>query len=217
MSPHRLAVLLFLMAAFVRGALAAGAEKAEAESSAQNIPSPPPTLEASVKGDDFVGNRIVNHAYVSYGTNRFSFVVPEGCHVDGASGEKLVVVNEGYDCFLSFRVVGPLPAGNRELQPEVCRQLLLSRYPGATISEEYSRSVANHSGPAFDFQWLNSSGAPQSGRVVFVPMAAGFVEFSLITTVEKAISGQTLFHRFLLTFRTDESGKLDVVHFAEAI
>ena len=72
-------------------------------------------------------------------------------------------------------------------------------------------------GAAFDFRWRNSSGTVQSGRVIFVPMAAGLVEFSLVTTEEKTSAGQELFHRFLLTFRTDVSGKLEVVHFAEYV
>ena len=214
MSRRKLIGLFSLLISLVH---AAAADEAVEPASGNGPTNPPPALKASVRGDDSVGGRTIHHAYVNYGTNRFSFVVPEGCHVDGSSSEKLVVVNEGYDCFIGFRVVGLRPAGIPTLNVDHCRELLLSRYPKAEITEEYSRSVASHEGAVFDFRWRNSSGTVQSGRVIFVPMSAGFVEFSLVTTEEKTSAGQELFHRFLLTFRTDESGKLEVVHFAENV
>lgn len=209
--------LFGLLSGFILVALpAVGADAIEpsAEGGATN---PPPALKAAVRGDDFVGGRTVNHAYVTFGTNRFSFIVPDGYRVDSSNPEKLVVVNEGYDCFIGFRVVSSMPPDTRELKADTCRELLLSRYPGAQITEEYIRTVANHSGPAFDFQWRNASGTMQAGRVIFVPMTAGIVEFSLITREDIISVGRQFFHALVRTFRTDESGKLEVVHFAESV
>jgi hypothetical protein len=176
-----------------------------------------PALTAAVKDEETIGDRPIHHAYLTFGTNQFSFIVPDGYRVDCSNPEVLAVINQNYDCFITMRVIDRLPAGAQEVHPDTCRELLLARYPDASITEEYSRSVANHVGPAFDFQWLNPGKSLQSGRVIYVPMAGRIVEFSLVVEAGKFSGCQQFFHAILLTFRTNEKGKLEVAHFAESV
>ena len=76
MSLLRLALLSVLLPGFAHGVLAAEAEALDSASPVVVVSNPPPALKASVKGDDFVGNRTISHAYVSYGDASSSIFSP---------------------------------------------------------------------------------------------------------------------------------------------
>ncbi len=186
------------------------------ERPAQEVaPTPPPALVTSIEADEIIGDRQVQHALLSFGTNAYSFIIPELFHVESSSPDKLVIVNQGYDCFLTVRLVEPASGDLHEPDMEACRRRLLDSYAYAKISEEYQRSIANHSGPAFDFTWQNSGGGVAAGRMIFIRTAAGILEFSFRTGTDQFTVGEHAFNSIVLTFRTNEKGALEVARIAE--
>jgi len=205
----------FLLAIWSALATVAGAQVSYVGLISTN--TPPPGLKAQVKDEEMIGETPVHHAYLTYGTNQFSFILPDGYRLDCSNPNKLVVINDSYDCFMSFHVVSSLPADQLSATADFCRDLLLQRFPGAKITDQCSRTVANHAGPAFDFEVQQSGASLQSGRAIYVAAPAGILEFSLTSPADKFSSYQQFFNALLLTFRTNEGGKLQVVHYSSNI
>jgi hypothetical protein len=176
-----------------------------------------PVLEVSLKNEEFVGLEQVRRAYVTYGTNTFAFVVPYDFRMDASDPDKIVLINREADCFLTFRILDTKPALAPETQTEYYRALLTTRYPESSTLEEFYQSVANNSGPAFDLQWRNSNSATQAVRTAFIPSVAGVLEFSLLAPSEKFEEGRSFFNSFLLLFRSNENGKLEIARLSDKI
>jgi len=174
-------------------------------------PVVPSLLQVSIVYEPVPNLPPVPRAYVTTGTNQFAFVVPEGFRVDASNPETILLTQNDYSCFLTLRIASPAPADPSDVKPDFCRALLSSRFPGAKISEAFSLAAANHSGPAFNLQWTTSGGVAQSARVAFIPSAAGLLEFSLVASPGKFSGGQPPFNSLLLTFRTNEGGKLEIL------
>ena len=174
-------------------------------------PVVPSLLQISIVYEPVPNLPPVPRACVTTGTNQFAFVVPEGFRVDASNPETILLTQNDYSCFLTLRIASPAPADPSDVKPDFCRALLSSRFPGAKISEAFSLAAANHSGPAFNLQWTNASGVAQSARVAFIPSAAGLLEFSLVASPGKFSGGQPPFNSLLLTFRTNEGGKLEIL------
>lgn len=151
----------------------------------------------------------VYRAFVTVGTNKFSFGAPSNFRID-AYPEKILFNSTDYSCFLTFRIMDSALPDTAQLKAESYRDLLLSRYPGAKIVGEFSISAANRSGPAFDLQWKNSGGVMQSARVAFVPSAAGVLEFTLIARTDKFSEGQQSFDAMLASFMQGDGSKLRI-------
>lgn len=186
---------------------AAGADEPSALS---EPPSPPASFQATLRNGETVGVEQVRRAYLSSGTNQFVFVVPPGFRMDGSNPEKVILSDATYSCFLALRIAGPLPGKIRDLRADFCRDLLLQQHPGAKISDEFSQSAANYTGPAFDAKWEGPSGTTQFARVVFLPSPVGILEFSLLSKPDKFAEGKGLLNFLLLSFRSNESGTLDL-------
>jgi hypothetical protein len=172
-----------------------------------------PTLQVSVKNEEFIGNtneRQVQRVYVTFGTNEFAFTLPEGFRADASNPQKIVLSDADYTCFITFRFLDPKSGGVREVSAGSCRTQVLSRFPGATITNERSEFVGNHSGPAFDLQWKNSAGTEQSARVAYAPSSIGVVEFSLLASSNRFDDCRVYFSMLLASFRSNEDGKLRI-------
>lgn len=185
---------------------------------AQEVPvnadyGPPPTLQGSLRSGEVVGVEQVRRAYLAFGTNRFAFVMPSGFRMDASNPEKIVLTDSNYSCFLTVRVAGR-PTG-QEVELETGRELVLNQHPGATILEQFLQSAANRSGPAFDLQWEASNGSMQSARVAFIPSAAGILEFSVLSKPDKFAESKHMLNFLMLTFRSNEGGKLEMPVFSD--
>ncbi|MFO1487143.1 MAG: hypothetical protein U1F65_01575 [Verrucomicrobiota bacterium] len=209
-------ILLLLVAGLgLQPSLSSRAEDAAPAPFAVLQTNEPPGFKAVVQPGEIIGDRQVHHAVLNYGTNEFSFVVPDSFHVDNPGRDRLSVVSQEYDCFITLRLVEAPEGGVRDPNVDECRSMLLSRFPRAVISEEYSRTVANHPGPAFDFEWKDPDSAVQAGRMVFIRTSAGILEFTMTTAKDKFGRGEHVFNSVLLTFRTNENGKLQIVRLEE--
>lgn len=170
----------------------------------------PTRLTAKLKSEEMVGGEPVRRAYIDFGTNKFAFVVPPGFRMDAPSSDKVTMVNVDLSCFMVFRVISSQALDPTESQSDTARGLLLKEHPGASITEEFSLTVAGHSGPAFDFQFQNPNGTQQSGRAIFISGPAGVMEFGVLTRRDKIKDSIDSFRWLILQFRSNENGKLEV-------
>jgi hypothetical protein len=163
-----------------------------------------------LQSDEPLGSQAAQRAFVTFGTNQFTFVLPPGFGIDASNPQKIVLANADYSCYLTFQLSGPLPGGLWGLNSDAYRELASSQRPGAIILNQFSQRAANHDGPAFDLQWTNSSGSAQSGRVAFIPSPAGVLEFSMASNPDTVRDGQYALNWMMLTFRSNEGGKLEI-------
>jgi len=180
------------------------------ELSFNNPTNPPPPLQTIVKREELFHGQPVNRAYVSSGTNQFAFVVPNDFRLDSSDPDRIEVIATDYRCFITFRILDPNATEIQGLQSAALRETVLSRHSGAMLKDEFSLNAANHSGPAFDMEWTNAGGAKEFARMTFIPAKAGVLEFSLQAGQDKAAEARVLFNSFLLSFRSNEAGKLEI-------
>ena len=143
-----------------------------------------------------------DYAYVTFGTNKFGFVMPAGYRLETQDAQKVTLVSADYSCLLSFQVLEPLPPGVTELDPAPYRSLLLNRRRDGKLLEEFSLAAASRRGPAFDLSWNAPGPVPRRERVLLIPSDAGVLEFSLVSSLEKFDAARRGFETLLRTFRT---------------
>ena len=165
-------------------------------------------LSVSLKNEATAGTNIVRRVYVTSGASQFAFGLTDGFRLN-AYPEKILLTSAQDNCFLTFRLTTPASANLKESETAIYRRLALSQFPGATISAELAGRVANHAGPAFDLTWRNSGGGTQAARIAYIPVAAGVLEVSLVTTPDKFGGDQYYYNSMLASMVTNESGKLE--------
>jgi len=175
-----------------------------ADPAANRTTNRPPYL-ARVQRVDGPGLLPADFAYVTLGTNKFGFVMPEGFRLETQDRQKVTLVNRDLSCVLTFRVLEAGLAGKPELDLAYYRSLLLSRHPGGKIVDELSLVAVGRRGPAFDLRWNATGTVPRHERVLFIPWDAGVLEYSLVSSLDKFEAGRRAFGSFLLTFRTPEA------------
>ena len=150
-------------------------------------------------------------AYVTFGTNKFGFVMPAGLRLEVEDAQKVTLVSADLSCLLTFRVLESIAPDTTELDPAPYRDLLLSRHPDVKILEEFSQAAVNRRGPVFDLRWNAADAVQRRERVLFIPSAAGVLEFSLVSSLENFEAGRQGFNALLLTFRVaDADGQLNM-------
>jgi hypothetical protein len=171
-----------------------------------------PTLEVSIRGEETLGHNDwqVRRAYLSSGSNRMAFVLPRDFRADASDPQKIEISDVQCSCFITIRIIDLGAAVPKELQAADCRELALSRFPGATIENEFTELECLHSGPGFDLRWSISDAAEQTARIVFIPTPVGVVEFSVLSKASGFDNGQMLLRALMLSVRSNESGPLKV-------
>jgi hypothetical protein len=155
-------------------------------------------------------------AYVTAGTVKFSFIVPQGFRLQGdpASG-RFILSNADGDCSLSFAILGPMPADGSGLNTDLYRTLVLRQRTNAIIQREFSSHAAGKSGPAFDLQWKAAAEITQCKRSVFIPSSAGVLEFTATAGSTSFSKAQGSLGTILGTFCYSMDGKLKVKHMSD--
>ena len=151
-----------------------------------------------VGGPDLIA---ADFAYVTFATNKFGFVMPDGFRLETQDAQKVTLVSADFNCLLTFRVLEPLAPGDAELDPAPYRDLVLNRHPGGKILEEFSLAAAGRRGPVFDLRWNATGAVPRRERVLFIPSAAGVLEFGLVSSLDKFEAGRLGFSSLLSSFR----------------
>ncbi len=165
---------------------------------------------ASLRRGETIGLHQVQRAFLTVGTNQIAFIVPGGFRMDASDPQKILLTNPDSGCFISVRI-----SSAAQVEPgseaSFFRGAALNRFPGAIISQESSELVANHSGPAFNLVWVNTSGASQSARIDFIPTAAGVLEFSVLAPTANFKDAKDTFESLVGSVQNNENGKIVIV------
>jgi hypothetical protein len=201
-----------LFAALLLGALlvAVRASAGEPLSDSTAAATNQPALSVSLRGGETVRGHQVERAYLSVGTNEIVFIVPTSFRMDASDPQKILLTDNTGGCFITVRISGA-PHPDAAAQSDFFKAEALSRFPGAKISSQSSEFAANHSGPAFNLEWDGSSGSEQSVRIVFVPCAAGILEFSVLARTVDFKDAQTYLSLLINSVRSNETGKIVII------
>jgi len=182
---------------------------------ATSPPATPLVLQAEVRTDHEEGSVPARRAFVTAGTNRFAFSVPEGFHLEPSTPNLVSLISADYHSVLTFHVAAPGAPAGQEPPAAVCREAVLQQHPDAKILQQFTLRAANRTGPAFDVAWNAPGGSQRNQRVAFIPAMAGTLEFSLVCTTDAFQKAQYDLNFLLLTFRaSDAQGKLDLPRFS---
>jgi hypothetical protein len=169
-----------------------------------------PVFSASLRAGETVGDRQIQRAFLTIGTNELAFVIPAGFRMDASNPEKIVLTDNGGTYFLTVRV-STQPYPDAASAPDFFKARALNRFPAAKISSESSEFAANHSGPAFNLDWLSPNGVAQSARIAFVFSPAGILEFSVLSRTSDFKDAQTYLSLLMVSVRSNETGKLVII------
>jgi hypothetical protein len=195
------AIRLITLFAGTLASLPLGAQPTNTAGQLANVATNRPLYVAQIQHVGGPGLMPADFVYVTFGTNKFGFVMPAGFRLETQDAQKVTLVSADFSCLLTFRVLGPLPPGTTELDPAPYHDLLLSRHPGGKIIEEFSLAAASRRGPAFDMRWSAKGSVLRRERVLFIPSDAGVLEFSLLSSLDKFEAGRLGFGGLLLSFR----------------
>ena len=151
-------------------------------------------------------------AFVTSGSNQFSFLVPHGYRFQGdpASG-RLTLINREGNRSITFCIIGAPPPGTYEAMAEASRNLLLSRHPSAKILQQFVHHAAGATGPGFDLEWKAFGETFQRQRVVLLPTPAGLLELTATSSREGFPDNQASLNLLFSTLSYSTNGRLKVV------
>jgi len=168
-----------------------------------------PGLAVALLPGESVGHEQVIRELIRSGTNEFMFVVPEGLRTQAPSEDMIVLTSRDMSCYLSIRSAGPAPATPG--LKEALRERIASEYPQVSNLEEFTTTVADREGTGLQLRQELPGVGTRLIRMIWVPFKAGVLEFTLNVDANRASTGQGAFDMMLLTFRSNERGKIEVV------
>jgi hypothetical protein len=192
--------------------MAFGAEalRAEADSTATknaNSTNQPP-ISVALKFEGGPGQIPTTRAYITAGTNKFAFLVPDEFKLASSDPQRVILMRGDGSCLISVRVIGAKPASDKPFDVAAAKVLVNEEHPDALITSELGMFVEGVSGPAFEIQW-GAGALTRASRVGFIPLRAGLLEFSVDSSPKNLGPSLGDFNYVILTFRaSDENGKL---------
>ena len=168
-----------------------------------------PGLAITLQPGEIVGHEQIVRALLKSGTNEFMFVVPEGLGIQNASEGLILMSSRDRRYYASVRLVEPRPAAAG--LKEALQEQIASQYPGVSRWEEFAATVADREGIGAHLTQELPGVAARQVRILWVPFKAGVVEFFLAAQSDNLSTAQGAFDMILLTFRSNERGKLEFV------
>ena len=156
-----------------------------------------------------MGHEQVIRQFIRSGTNEFVFVVPDGVRTQTAPEGVIVLTAGDTSYFVCLRIAAPLPA-NPEIR-EALQERITTQYAGASSLEGFTASVADRGGTGFQLRQELPGVGGRLVRILWVPFAAGVMEFALNADARNATAGRAALDMILLTFRSNERGRLEIV------
>ena len=166
-------------------------------------------LAVTLQPGESVGNEQIIREFIRSGTNEFMFVVPNGLRTQTAPEGNIVLISREMTYYVSLRIVAP-PSTNTELNA-VLREWIASQYVHASSLEEFTTTVAEREGTGFQLRQALPGVGGRLIRILWVPFKAGGLEIALNADNNSASAGQGAFDMILLTFRSNERGRIEIV------
>ncbi len=118
------------------------ASPGNADGAPANLATNRPLYVTQVKHVEGPNLMPADYAYVTFGTNKFGFVMPAGFRLETKDAQKVTLVSADYSCLLTFQVLEPLSPGVTELDPAPYRSLVLDRRRGGKKSRKRRRPAS---------------------------------------------------------------------------
>ena len=190
------------------------AASAAAQPSATNAPVQPQSFSVIVQPGEFVGATQITRDLIQCGTNQFSFVLPPELSTDRLEPRSLRLISGDGRFYLTFRLLGTEPAESEASAAEARKARALGEHPHTGSVEEFPVTVANRSGYGLAFRERQTGIGERRVRLAWVPCKAGTLEFTLNSDPKIVATALRAFESLLLTFRSNETGRLEVIRFS---
>jgi hypothetical protein len=193
--------------------LGAGVVSAQTTNGLNASISEVPRFTSTVYPGELVGREQILRQVIRSGTNEFVFILPDGLGIQTASDGTIALTSPDQSYFVTIRIAGapPLNSGIRE----ALQERIASQYGGVTNSEEFATMVADREGTGFALEQELPKVGTRLIRIVWVPFKAGLFEFALNADKRRAADAQGALDMILLTFRSNERGKIEIVKRSE--
>jgi hypothetical protein len=197
---------LLIAAGWLSFAAAHAAETVTGELETTNSPALTVDVHRNVEGT-FTPYRI---AFVTAGTDKFTFLMPEGYRLDTSNPSRVRLASPDFSGLISIGLASEFPLGVR-MDADTLRTQVMTNYSDATIRATTTVCANGQTAPAIDFLWKADSGLTRLTRTTFIPTTGGLMEFTLTASPEKFEASLHELNLIMLTFRSGVNGKFDFV------
>src|ERR1051326_7470386 len=123
---------LVLLSATARAGITPAAEAESSATTAKNAnPTNPPPISVAVKFEGGPGQIPANRAYITAGTNKFAFLLPDGFRLSQSDAQRVAMVKADGSCIINLRVIGVPPSAIKTFDGAAARALLAEEHPDA--------------------------------------------------------------------------------------
>jgi hypothetical protein len=147
----------------------------------------------------------IRYAFITVGSVKHSFIVPEGYRADTSHPRQVILIREDLEAFITVAFEDAVYPNT----PELLRQHISQRFAGAEIFSENASCMAGVCSPAVDFRWKASGGIRRVSREGFFPTASAVIKMALTSSPQRFDSTVADYNMVLQTFRTSTNGKFD--------
>jgi hypothetical protein len=180
-----------------------------AETDAEKIQAQP--LDVSIQPGELVGHEQVIRQFISLGTNQFMLVLPPNVRSESAGAETLLWSSSEGNCRIEFRIFGPVPEADASTWTQALKRAALESHDKARSIEPISTAVLGRGAEGLQFRETPPGLRERLFRLVWVPCAAGILEFTLNVDANRAAGGTATLDSLLINLRSNEQGKLEIV------
>jgi hypothetical protein len=111
--------------------------------------------------------------------------------------------------YVSLRTAAPFPV-NAQIR-QALRERIAGQYAGANSLEGFTVGVADQEGTGFQLRQELPGVGSRLVRILWVPFKAGVMEFALNADAKNSAAGRAALDMILLTFRSNERGRLEII------
>ena len=180
-----------------------------AEADTEKIQAQP--LDVSVQPGELVGHEQVIRQFITLGTNQLLVVPPPNVRSESAGPETLLWSSSEGNCRIEFRIFGPVSAAEESKWTQALKRTALENHGTARSIEQTSTAVLGHGAERLQFRETLPGLGERLFRFVWVPCAAGILEFTLNVSADRSAVGVQTLDNLLLDLRSNERGKIEIV------
>ena len=177
--------------------------------------TPLQSLDITVKPGEVVGQEQVIRYAIQSGTNQFIFNLPPEVRSERVNNAGLVLQSTDSRFCLSFRILQAVAADSAAAATEARKAAALEHFTNTRDLEDFGLTIADRPAQGIQFRHTQPTVGDRLVKIIWVPCAAGVLEFTLNADATKLNLANAALDGVLLTFRSNESGKLEVVRRAE--
>lgn len=193
------------------GLLAAGFARAEDEKAVESTgTNQPAALSVDVRRNVEGTYVPYRYAFVTAGSEKYTFLVPEAYRVDTSDPTKVKLASADFSGMIIMGLVSG-SSGGEKMSAEALQAKVMASYPEATINGQQTTCANGQAVPALDFSWKSHTGVTRKSRTTYVPVTGGLMEFTLSASPDSFETSLQQLNLVLMTFRTSSNGKFDYV------